>query len=148
GSETVAESGSVTRPPSARASAALPRVDGLAHANRLRAAQRWRAAEAGYVAVLDSETQPGARAAAALAAADLRLDQLGRPHAALALFERALAFEPASALGEQARHGIARAYQALGDGPREATALRAFLRAHPRSRMRAVAEARLNALEH
>ena len=97
--------------------------------------------------MLDRAASAGARAAAALAAADLRLNQLSKPRGALALFERVLALEPAGPLAEQARHGIAESQRALGDRAREAAAWRAFLRAHPGSRMRPQAEARLSVLD-
>jgi tetratricopeptide (TPR) repeat protein len=120
--------------------------DLLAQANRLRQQRRWRAAEALYLRVLGQ--RPGVRAgsAAALAAAELRLSHLGRPRAALELFERALRMQPGGPLAEQARHGIAQSQRALGDAAREAAALERFLRQHPASLMRSHAEARLREL--
>jgi len=127
--------------PSPRASADL-----LARANQLRAQRRWRAAEALYLRVLDERAGVQPSSAAALAAAELRLSQLGRPEGALALFERALALQPDGPLAEQARHGIALSYRALGDRAGETGALEIFLRAHPHSLMRARVEQRLRAL--
>ncbi len=118
-------------------------IDRLARANELRAQKRWSAAEALYLDVLESKAGVQWSSAAALAAGELRLYQLGRPRAALSLFRRVLALEPSGALAEQARHGIALAYRAQGDRVRERDALDVFVRAHPASPMRERAEARL-----
>lgn len=130
-------------PPSRRDSRAKAAIDRLARANELRAQRRWSAAEALYLAVLESGAGVQPSSAAALAAAELRLYQLGRPRAALALFRRALALEPSSALAEQARHGIALCHRARGDRLLERAALESFVKAHPGSPMRDRAEARL-----
>jgi tetratricopeptide (TPR) repeat protein len=129
-----------------RASAPHGTADLLAHANQLRAEQRWAAAETLYLRVLGEAGSADARSTAALAAAELRLSQLHDPRAALALFERTLALAPASVLAEQAQHGIAQSYRALGDSAKERAALQAFLSEHPHSAMRARATARLRAL--
>jgi tetratricopeptide (TPR) repeat protein len=98
-------------------------VDLLARANQLRAQRRWRAAEALYLRVLAEQAGVQPSSTAALAAAELRLSQLGRPEGALALFERALSLQPDGPLAEQARHGIALSYRALGDRAGETRAL-------------------------
>lgn len=127
--------------------AARAPIDLLARANQLRAHKRWGAAEAIYLRVLERRAGARVSSTAALAAAELRLSKLGRPRAALQLFERALREEPEGALAEQARHGIARAFRALGDTPGEARALRAFIAAHPGSLMLPHAERRLRVID-
>lgn len=143
-----AEAKSLPPPVSPAHRAAGPRsaADLFARANQLRAEQRWAAAEALYLRVLDDAGSADARSTAALAAAELRLSQLHDPRAALALFERTLALAPASVLAEQAQHGIAQSYRALGDSAKERAALQAFLDAYPHSAMRARASDRLRAL--
>lgn len=133
-------------PPSRRDSKAKAAVDRLARANELRAQRRWSAAEALYLEVLASGAGVQPSSAAALAAAELRLYQLGRPRAALPLFRRVLALEPSSALAEQARHGIALCHRAQGDRRLEREALESFVKAHPTSPMRERAEGRLGEL--
>jgi tetratricopeptide (TPR) repeat protein len=129
-----------------RATAPRSAADPFARANQLRAEQRWAAAEALYLRVLTEAGSADARSTAALAAAELRLNQLHDPRAALALFGRTLALAPASVLAEQAQHGIAQSYRALGDSAKERAALQTFLAAYPRSAMRARASSRLRAL--
>ena len=121
-------------------------TDLLERANQLRAERRWRAAEALYARAVEQQAGLGPRSAAALAAAELRLAQLGRPRSALAMFERVLRLQPNGPLAEQARHGRAQALRALGDDAGEARALQAFVAAHPHSLMRPSAEERLRAL--
>ena len=92
------------------------------------------------------ERYPGTATAyvARVAAASLRLDHLGDPAGALALYRGALA---GGALGEEALLGTARCHRALGDRASEAATLRRLLAAHPRSLLAAQASARLAELE-
>lgn len=123
---------------------APPPEDLLRTANQLRQQGRWREAERAYGRVM--ERYPGTATAyvARVAAASLRLDHLGDPAGALALYRGALA---GGALGEEALLGMARCHRALGDRANEAATLRRFLAAHPRSLLAAQASARLAELE-
>lgn len=123
---------------------APPPEDLLRAANQLRQQGRWREAERAYGRVM--ERYPGTATAyvARVAAASLRLDHLGDPAGALALYRGALA---GGALGEEALLGTARCHRALGDRASEAATLRRLLAAHPRSLLAAQASARLAELE-
>jgi tetratricopeptide (TPR) repeat protein len=120
--------------------------DLLLRANRLRAERRWADAEQTYAQVLRAAPGSDAAYAAAVAAAALRLERLGRPQAALELYERALADRPGGALAEEAAFGVAECRRALGDAAGEAQALRRFLADWPSALMAGRARARLEEL--
>jgi tetratricopeptide (TPR) repeat protein len=113
----------------------------LERANALRAAKRWREAEAAYRLVL--QLAPGSPEAqtARVAAADLRLHQLQDPAGAEALFGKAQ--QQGGALGEEAAWGIAESHRARGDRAGERRALERFLAAFPSSAMAPRARSRL-----
>jgi tetratricopeptide (TPR) repeat protein len=120
--------------------------DWLARANELRQARRWKRAHATYLHV--ARSAPGSHEAyvAAVAAASLRLHQLGQPRGALRLYRQAIARRPAGALTEEARYGVAEAYRAVGNESAEVQALQSFVASHPGSPLRRAADARLDAL--
>ena len=89
---------------------------------------------------------PDAAYAAAVAAAALRLERLGRPRDALDLYERVQAERPRGALAEEAAFGVAECRRALGDAAGEAEALRRFLADWPAALMAGRARARLEDL--
>ncbi len=83
---------------------------------------------------------------ATIAAASIRLDQLGDPGAARDLYRKAEASGSGGELAEEIDYGIAESYRASSDRVAEARSLRAFLQKHPESLLRAKAEARLRQL--
>jgi hypothetical protein len=85
---------------------------------------------------------------ARVAAAALHLEHLGDPRGALSLYQAALAGGGSGALSEEARWGIAACNRALGDRAAEASALRAFVAAHPHSLMLPHAQRRLEELSN
>jgi len=121
--------------------------DLLRRANALRARGAFREAERLYSDVARSAADRDDAYAAGVAAASLRLEQLGRPQSALALFREALRRRPRGALAEEARRGIAECHRALGDTQAEVRALRELLAAHPNTLLRSRAQARLNQLD-
>jgi hypothetical protein len=136
--------------PTARAVAAPPRqpaFDGadadalLAHANALRGAKRWRLAASEYERVVQLLPDSAAAQAARVAAAELRLEQLGDPRRAERGFLEAQ--RRGGALAEEASWGLVRARRALGDGVGERLALQSFLEAYPAAAMAPQARARL-----
>lgn len=131
------------RPPVA--SRATP-ADLLRTANALRAQSRWRDAERIYRQVAALSPGSDDAYAAMVAAAALRLDHLRDPEGALPLYRGALRSRSEGALAEEARWGVAEAYQVLGNATMEANALREFIAEHPRSLTRPKAEARLRIL--
>jgi len=135
----------VTPNPEARYAPSASR-DLLRRANRLRQRAAWREAERLYAAVARSASDPGDAYAASVAAASLRLEQLGQPRSALALYHDALRKRPRGALAEEVRHGIAECHRALGDARAEARALRELLAAHPSTLLRERAQVRLRVL--
>lgn len=121
--------------------------DLMKQANEQRRARRWQAADALYQRVMDEHPGTSAAYVAAVAAASIRLDHLGNPRGALALYRRALRRGPDRALAEEARWGVAEAHRALGNTERERRALEELVRAHPGSPLVPRAEARLRALD-
>jgi tetratricopeptide (TPR) repeat protein len=121
--------------------------DLLRRANALRARGAFREAERMYSDVARSAADRDDAYAAGVAAASLRLEQLGRPESALALFREALRQRPRGALAEEARRGIAECHRALGDTQAEVRALRELLAAHPSTLLRSRAQARLDQLD-
>jgi hypothetical protein len=135
-------------PAAPRAAAAPPSPplspqDMLQNANDLRAQHQWLAATQVYEKTL--RTFPGRSEAysAMVAAGVLRLDQLGDPRGALALFSSALRARPQGALAEEARWGTIQAFRVLGDRPSEKAALQEFVTLHPLSLLASRAQARL-----
>jgi len=134
--------------PVAPRAAAVPAVsaspqDMLQNANDLRAQHQWLAATQLYEKTL--RTFPGRAEAysAMVAAGVLRLDQLGDPRGALALFSSALRARPQGALAEEARWGTIQAFRVLGDRPSERAALQEFVTLHPQSLLASRAQTRL-----
>lgn len=121
--------------------------DLLEHANRLRAARRWRAADRMYSRVAAEHRGSDEAYAALISAATLRLAHTGRPGDALEMYQHALALRPHGSLVEQARYGIAEAHRALVQPRLEAQALRTFLAAHAHSVRASAARARLAELK-
>jgi hypothetical protein len=116
-------------------------------ANQLRAERRW--AEAAHVYGALATRGSGSEAStAAVAAAALELEHLGRPARACRLYARALASgAAANAVAEEARWGLVVCARQAGHRDEEIRALRAFLAEHPGSVWRGEASARLAALE-
>jgi hypothetical protein len=114
------------RRPALEAPAGRGPEDLLREANELRRARRWADAERAYREV--SRSFPRSRAAqiAELSAAGLRLDQLGDPEGALALYERV----GGGALEAQSLFGRARAYRRLGRTADERRALETIVARH------------------
>lgn len=125
----------------ARRAPPAPARDLLAEANDLRAARSWSSAERRYLEVVRAHPRSPEAHVARVAAADLRLEHLGNARGAAALYRQARS----GRLAGEARFGLARAYRALGDA-READALEALLRHHPRSPFSPAAERRLREL--
>ncbi|MCP3142579.1 tetratricopeptide repeat protein [Pyxidicoccus xibeiensis] len=158
-SEALPEQGSEVSPGAARPPARTPRrnasaqslsaaapEDLLRMANELRAGGRWKEAEALYLRVIRAEPSSLASYVARVASGSLRLEHLGNPRGALRHFQDALRLQPQGVLGQEARHGIAEAYRALGDTVAEARALETFLASHPDSPLGKTARARLREL--
>jgi tetratricopeptide (TPR) repeat protein len=127
----------------ARGMTVLKPIDHLAMANGLRAARRWRAAERAYLSVIREHLGSEDAYTAHVAAAQLELEHLGDPRAALAHLEDARRASPNGPLAQEIDYTIAEVYRALGDVDREATALRSFLSAHPSASRAVEARARL-----
>jgi hypothetical protein len=124
---------------------ASPR-DMLQQANDLRAQHQWLAAMQTYEKTL--RTFPGRAEAysATVAAGVLRLDQLGDPKGALALFTSAVRARPRGPLAEEARWGAIQSHRALGDRAAEMAALQEFVTLHPQSLLAWRALARMREL--
>jgi hypothetical protein len=120
--------------------------DMLQQANDLRAQRQWLAATQIYEKTL--RTFPGRAEAysAMVAAGVLRLDQLGDPKGALALFSSAVRARPRGPLAEEARWGAIQSYRVLGDRASEKAALQEFVTLHPQSLLAWRALARLREL--
>ena len=120
--------------------------DLLRTANRLRGEKSWSEAARTYERVIAEHASSGQAYPAMVAAATLRLERLGDPAGALALYQRALRARPSGPLAEEARFGEARAHRALGDANAERAALQHFLTTHPSSWRADEARARLRDL--
>ena len=122
-------------------------ADLLRQANQLRAQKRWADAERMYRRV--ATEYPGTQEAYAgtVAAASIRLEHLGDPNGARALYGEAQQSRPNGGLSEEAEFGVAESYRAAGNERAETAALRSFLAHHPDSPLRAKAQARLAELE-
>jgi hypothetical protein len=124
-----------------------PPEDLLRQANDLRAARRWKEATRAYERVMAVHPGTPEAYAAAVAAADLHLEQLGDPRGALRLYRGALARSAQGPLGEQALWGSARCAGALGDRDGERRALQDYVARYPSGLFEAVARTRLAELE-
>jgi hypothetical protein len=118
----------------------------LARANALRGQRRWREAADLYGRVATTHRGTSAAHVALVASGSIQLEHLGDPRGARQRFTAALRARPTGPVAEEARWGTAEACRKLRDRPGEVQALRAFLKAHPRSLMRDAAAARLRAL--
>ncbi|QSQ12836.1 tetratricopeptide repeat protein [Myxococcus landrumensis] len=107
--------------------------DLLRRANAHRADGQWKAAEALYLRVIRSEPRGMPAYVARVASGALRLEHLGDARGALRQYEEALRGWPEGLLAEEAGHGVAEAFRALGDTTGEARALESFLQRHPDS---------------
>jgi len=143
-----------TEPRHARreAAAAQPSVPGqtpqdmLQKANDLRAQHQWFAATQVYEQTIRTFPNRAEAYSATVAAAVLRLDQLGDARAALDLFSSAIRARPRGALSEEARWGIVQSYRSLGDRASERARLQEFVTLYPQSLQAARAHARLHEL--
>ncbi len=126
--------------------AAAEPEDLLRRANERRAQGQWRAAETLYLRVI--QASPGSESAyvALVASGGLRVEHLDDARGGLRQYQQALRLRARGALSEEARHGVARAWRALGDPTQEARALEDFLAAHPDSLRAEGARRRLSAL--
>ncbi len=120
--------------------------DLLRRANERRAAGGWREAEMLYQRVIRSYPGTDSAYVARVASGELRLQHLGDAQGALRQFQQALRMQPHGVLSEEARHGVAEAWRALGDPAHEAQALKDFLQAHPDSLLAEPAQRRLKEL--
>ncbi|QSQ27430.1 tetratricopeptide repeat protein [Pyxidicoccus parkwayensis] len=133
--------GTASRPPPVMAPEDL-----LREANALRAGGSWKDAEALYLRVIREQPSSLAAYVARVASGSLRLEHLGNARGALRQFQEALRVQPQGVLDQEARHGIAEAWRALGDTKTEARALEEFLAHHPDSPLGTNARARLREL--
>ncbi len=124
-----------------------PAEDVLALANQRRKERAWRDADVLYRRVIRAYPGTNAAVVAEVASATIRLEHLGDAAGALTGYRRALEAQPAGALGEEARWGIAEAFRAVGDARGEAFALRVYLQTHPTSAMAPAARQRLAELK-
>lgn len=125
--------GARTEPPRdarAEASPSSPE-DLLREANRLRGSRRWREAERTYTRVMREHPSTMSAHVARVAAADIRLSQLGDPRGALRLYRGALGGRGSGALALEARQGIAESLRRMGNTVEETRALRAIVASHP-----------------
>ncbi|MEM9489381.1 MAG: hypothetical protein AAGC55_09565, partial [Myxococcota bacterium] len=123
-----------------------PAADLLRLANEARKTRNWRRADRYYQSVLSGGADRTATYVAAVASASIRLEKLGRPKSALALYRKALRLARNGALAEEARWGIAAAHRALGQAKLERRALEEFIARHPDSPQVAQARQRLRDL--
>jgi tetratricopeptide (TPR) repeat protein len=121
-----------------------PADDLLQEANRLRGERKWAEAARVYGEVARSRDRRAYAAKVALAS--LRLEHLGDPAGALALFQAALTEAPRGPLAEEALWGIAASYRVLGDTEHEREALLRFVTLHPDSASVSAAQTRLERL--
>jgi len=119
----------------------------LRETRRLRAARKWRAAAAAYRRLLRDHPRSAAAAAARVALGALYLDKLGKPGAALKLFDGYLARRRSGPLAQEAAYGRIRALRRLGRRAEELRAARRFLREHRGALQAPRVRRRLRALE-
>ncbi len=120
--------------------------DLLRTANQLRQRARWRDAEETYRRVSIIYPRSASAYVALIAAASIRLEQLDDARGALELYSRAVTIEPSGALDIEARMGIARAFQRLGNRKREIKSLRQVLRRYHSGPMVQQAKQRLEVI--
>jgi hypothetical protein len=120
--------------------------DMLQQANDLRAQHQWLAATQIYEKTFHKFPGRAEAYSATVAAGVLRLDQLGDPKGALALFSSAVRARPRGPLAEEARWGAIQSHRALGDRASEMAALQEFVTLHPQSLLAWRALARLREL--
>ncbi|MBN1654833.1 MAG: tetratricopeptide repeat protein [Deltaproteobacteria bacterium] len=105
-----------------------PAEDLLQIANKQRQQGKWREAEQTYRRVCTIYPNSASAYVALIAAASIRLEKLNNPTGALALYNQAIASNPDGALDIEARMGVARSWQRLGNESREIESLRTLLR--------------------
>lgn len=148
----------VRTPPRARGTgktAALPGApsaevvaeDALVAANRLRLQKQWAPAARAYQDIAGRFAGSDAAYVATVARAQLLLDHLDQPQAALKLFRQALVSQPQGPLTEEVRYDLAACYRLLGDVAGEREALKTFLGVQSSNPRRAAAAARLSELQ-
>ena len=138
---------SAVRAPEPKSSVVRVADDLLERANRLRGTGDYRAAERTYLQVIAQRPAGPAAYSARVAAAELRLEQLGDAKGALRMFEQALRSNPNGALAPEVHEGMAHAYRALGKSGAERDALRALLAKQASGPAAERARARLRALD-
>ncbi len=131
-----------TRPaPSSEPEAA----DDLRRANELRRYERYHEALSTYLRIIDDYPESLQAQAARVAAASLKLEQLGDAEGAGELYETAS--RRGSTLSAEACFGLAESHRARGDRTAERQALRRFLQQHADSPLAMPARRRLELLE-
>jgi len=120
--------------------------DLLKTANQLRQQARWRDAEQTYRRVNTIYPRSPSAYVALIAAASIRLEQLGDAKGALDLYNLAVKIDPSGALDIEARMGIARAWKQLGKREREIKSLRRFLQKYDSGPMAQQAKQRLQVI--
>jgi hypothetical protein len=118
----------------------------LAQANELRRAQQWGPATAVYERIIRQFPASAEAYSAKVAAASLRLEQLGDPASARRLYGQALRSPGTGALDEEILWGLGRAERAAGDPRAERATLERLLATHPQTVHAAYARARLRQL--
>jgi tetratricopeptide (TPR) repeat protein len=101
--------------------------DLLRRANRLRGDGQYRSAERTYLRVVAQSPNGAPAYSARVAAAALRIERLGDPRGALALYADALRTSPNGPLSPEIHEGMAQAYRKLDQPAREQKALAALL---------------------
>jgi TolA-binding protein len=118
-----------------KSSSSAQRLKGsyLADARRCRAGRDWNCAARNYELAISA--LPGSHEAlvALVSLAELELEQLGRPGAALGHYNNYLSSSPQGALAPEAMHGRCRALSALGRPAEEKACLEKFVKTYPES---------------
>lgn len=123
-----------------------PAADLLLLANKLRQQAKWSAAEQTYRRVCIVYPNSPSAYVASIAAASIRLEQLSNPNGALALYNQAISANPNGPLDIEARLGVARSWQQLGEREREIKALKSLLQKHSSGPIVQRARERLDAI--
>jgi len=118
----------------------------LGQASALRAAGDWQAAAGRYEELIRGFPEGAMAGVARVNLGTLKLDALGAPAAALAIFDEYLRREPRGVLAQEAAYGRVRALRRLGRRAEERTALERFLEDYPGSVEAAAARVRLEAM--
>lgn len=119
--------------------------DLLREANRLRASSRWEDATVKYHAIIERSPRAPEVYPALVGLGDVELVR-GRADAALAAFDRAIAFAPQGMLAEEARWGRARSLRVLGRPDEERSTLRELTALYPDTPLGQLATQRLEQL--